>query len=96
MELINREDVRREIQYSFDLGAFAWRDGQYLMDRINALPTIEAVPVRHGEWIHLYKSNYRCSVCGSWFVFEDENNPYEDGRFCSYCGARMIGERREG
>ena len=38
-ELISREDVRREIQSSFDGGAFRWQDGQDLMDRINALPT---------------------------------------------------------
>jgi hypothetical protein len=37
-ELIKREDVRREIQASFDGGAFRWQDGQDLMDRINALP----------------------------------------------------------
>lgn len=39
-ELIRREDVRREIQASFDDGAFRWKDGQDLMDRINALPTV--------------------------------------------------------
>lgn len=38
-ELIKREDVQREIQTSFDGGAFRWQDGQDLMDRINALPT---------------------------------------------------------
>lgn len=38
MELIKREDVQREIQASFDGGAFRWQDGQDLMDRINAIP----------------------------------------------------------
>ena len=38
-ELIRREDVQREIQASFDGGAFRWQDGQDLLDRINALPT---------------------------------------------------------
>lgn len=38
-DLIKREDVQREIQASFDGGAFRWQDGQALMDRINALPT---------------------------------------------------------
>lgn len=38
-DLIKREDVQREIQTSFDGGAFRWQDGQDLMDRINALPT---------------------------------------------------------
>ena len=37
-ELIKREDVLREIQTSFDGGAFRWQDGQDLMDRINAIP----------------------------------------------------------
>ena len=49
----------------------------------------QALEPKRGKWIHLYKNNFRCSLCGSWFVFEDENNPYEDGRFCSYCGAKM-------
>lgn len=66
-----------------------------LREIVDDEPTIDAVPVVHGKWIHLYKNNYRCSVCGAWFIFEDENNPYEEGRFCPYCGARM-GERREG
>ena len=65
-----------------------------LREIVDDEPTIDAVPVVHGKWIHLYKNNYRCSVCGAWFIFEDENNPYEEGRFCPYCGARM-GERRE-
>ena len=38
-ELIKREDVRREIQASFDRGVFRWQDGLDLMGRINALPT---------------------------------------------------------
>ena len=38
-ELIKREDVQREIQASFDEGAFRWQDGQDLLGRINALPT---------------------------------------------------------
>lgn len=46
-ELIRREDVQREIQASFDGGAFRWQDGQDLMDRINALPT--ASPWRRVE-----------------------------------------------
>ena len=65
-----------------------------LREIVDDEPTIDAVPVVHGKWIHLYKNNYRCSVCGAWFIFEDENNPYEEGRFCPYCGARMAGERR--
>jgi hypothetical protein len=58
-ELIKREDVRREIQASFDGGAFRWQDGQDLMDRINALPTaspwhrVEEPPKEH-MWCFVY------------------------------------------
>ena len=95
MELINREDVRREIQYSFDLGAFAWRDGQYLMDRINALPTIDAVPVVHGEWIdmklgdELMPTICKCSVCGATWA------GVGGYIYCPNCGARMDMDYRE-
>lgn len=60
-ELIKREDVRREIQASFDGGAFRWQDGQDLMDRINALPTAspwhrveDGLPKEAGEYIVAY------------------------------------------
>ena len=83
-ELIDRQALKDAVKrYALDM-----------LGTIDAQPTIDAVPVVHGKWIHLYKNNYRCSVCGAWFIFEDENNPYEEGRFCPYCGARM-GERRE-
>lgn len=55
-DLIRREDVRREIQASFDGGAFRWQDGQNLMDRINALPTaspwhrVEELPKEEGRY----------------------------------------------
>lgn len=55
-ELIRREDVRREIQASFNNGAFRWQDGQNLMDRINALPTaspwrrVEEPPKENGRY----------------------------------------------
>ena len=52
-------------------------------------PTIEAVPVVHGEWVphnRMVRSplvmNYACSVCG------------KDGKqtsFCPNCGAKMKG-----
>ena len=83
-ELIDRQALKDAVKrYALDM-----------LGTIDAQPTIDAVPVVHGKWIHIYKNNYRCSVCGAWFIFEDENNPYEEGRFCPYCGARM-GERRE-
>ena len=45
-ELIRREDVQKEIQKSFDDGAFRWQDGKDLMDRINAIPSVDSVPIK--------------------------------------------------
>ena len=47
-------------------------------------PTIDAVPVRHGEWqwISAY-SFYRCSEC---YEIAERRTPY-----CPNCGAKMNG-----
>ena len=61
---------------------------QILINKINEAPTIDAVPVVHGEWILitspsiLYK-HYRCSECGEMV--------YNKRLYCSNCGDKMIG-----
>ena len=59
-DLIDRAAVQREIQNSFNAGAFRWQDGQDLMDRINALPAAprwvrceERLP-KDGETVLIY------------------------------------------
>ena len=62
---------------------------------INAEPTVDAVPVRHGKWIDLKPqgdSRFMCTVC-KW----KEKVPTCMGeptiwRFCPSCGARMDGK----
>lgn len=55
----------------------AWR-------RIENAPTIDAVPVTHGEWIEDDYGYNRCSACG-WEWDEPESvSPY-----CPHCGAKM-------
>lgn len=56
---------------------------------IEAMPTIDAEPRRHGKWIYVPACEgadfgfYKCSLCGepSWFK---EN-------YCANCGAKMEG-----
>ena len=55
---------------------------------IDSLPTIEAVPVVHGEWIFdkytaKFGNPYSCSNCNE--EFGDTYN------FCPNCGSRMNG-----
>lgn len=62
---------------------------------VNA-PTIDAVPVRHGKWIHDGYDNphgidwMHCSECGTRYV----NCPASITNYCPNCGARMD-ERKE-
>ena len=68
-----------------------------IMERLNEQPTIDAVPVVHGEWEIVpndentedyYKM--RCSVCGEtlWSIQPEE-------LYCCKCGAKMDGKEKE-
>ena len=48
-------------------------------------PTIEAVPVVRGEWIHDVNNLYGCSECGS----RETMSPKNLKNFCPNCGAKM-------
>lgn len=64
-------------------------------DIINETPTIDAEPVRHGQWVKAhgmmppeYHHRKCCSLCGGWapqdFFGRERMSPY-----CQSCGARM-------
>lgn len=60
-----------------------------IIDIINDMPTVEAVPVVHGEWIHVPSSDmatgkaYECSNCKK-MRYGSFMPP-----FCQMCGADM-------
>ena len=54
------------------------------------VPTIEAEPVKHGEWAMDYDCGaivYVCSLCGEhyWTEYEHDKKP----NYCPHCGAHM-------
>lgn len=51
------------------------------LDCIKVFPTVEAAPVRHGEWCGTV-----CSACGESTSF------YYDCYYCPWCGAKMDGD----
>lgn len=59
-------------------------------------PTIEAEPVRHGEWEHLGGDEWCCTVCENVITTEGSwEKPTQ--KFCDECGAKMReddGEKR--
>ena len=67
---------------------------------IDDTPTADVVEVRHGHWI-THTHFYECSNCE--FIYQTDviafdYNPITDFdlHYCSVCGAKMDGERREG
>ena len=77
---------------------------EMLIDKILNAPTIDAEPVKHGEWTEreVFDANdgtvdqlqsAKCSVCGRYHT-----TPYlysfHDDNYCPYCGAKM--DRSEG
>ena len=85
-QLIYKEDVLQEISSSDDVFATE-AEQEYLWERIQMLPLVNAVPVRHGKWENSRPDApmfgfYYCSLCG-----RKRTSPQD--RYCPNCGARM-------
>ena len=57
-----------------------------------AMPTVDAVPVRHGKWIygndfHWYTAS--CSECGYQRRTDIKAEGWNQWKFCPMCGSRM-------
>lgn len=61
-------------------------------DELRKLPTVDAEPVRHGEWIG-GDLGY-CTACGHEGCASDIWDGCT-GMYCPNCGAKMDGERKE-
>lgn len=49
---------------------------------INEQPTVDAEPVKHGEWIYSQKlCSAKCSICSAVAI--------TCSQYCPYCGAKM-------
>ena len=89
-DLIKRNDALEAIKIA-ELGQ------EY--DEVENVPSVDAVPVRHGKWkpfdLTYGRSIYSCSVCEQTTEVQMcmEKPMYA---YCPNCGARMDGERREG
>ncbi len=85
-DLISRQaaiDALNELKIYRPLDSDRWVISDCLNKIVN-LPSAE----RRGRWEELYKNNYKCSVCGSWWTCE--GSPIERGfDYCPTCGSRM-------
>ena len=60
------------------------------LEDIRNAPTVDAEPVRHGQWIEDEYGQLKCSVCG--IVQEDDPIKFER---CPVCGAKMDEEAEQ-
>lgn len=98
MELIDREKLQMEC---FGLTVCPGYEMQYISamyDKINNAPTIDAVPVVHGQWKWkqgIAEDDYMliCSACthpsNSYYDEEYGGEEYIRSNFCPNCGCKM-------
>lgn len=66
-------------------------DEDTILDLVDSVPTVDAVPVVHGRWAHLGGDEWCCSACG--FVITTEGSwDKPTKKHCEDCGARMDGD----
>ena len=59
---------------------------------LEAFPTVDVAPVRHGKWIYDNWCEFKCSECGEY----SNSKPYKGKEnFCPNCGAKMDGKEIE-
>lgn len=92
MRLIDADKLREVLQrLSYDdwnQGAsISWAEAySEIANMINAIPTVEVEPIKHGRWIGKPIAGYstvRCSACGN--VFSENNGKWN---YCPDCGAK--------
>lgn len=72
-----------------------------VLEHIDSMPTVDAIPVRHGKWIdsETFKRPwfrhhiFECSVCRNTLDMDGVNAGRGDANYCPNCGADMRGEK---
>lgn len=88
-DLISRQAV---IDNAFEVNTKEYGNIEVVgIDAVMNLPTVEAVPVRHGKWnkVKHYDNVFSCSYCGELTTETVMGTPRFE--FCPMCGAKMDG-----
>lgn len=89
MDALFTEDDNGNKNYVWSDHICIGADIEDLVECIKAQPTIEAEPVRHGEWITDDNNVTYCSEC------KRIDDDYHVHIFCWNCGAKMDGGNNE-
>ena len=89
--LIDADALKKVIYFETNHLGIDFHKSKLIGIAIDNAPTIEAEPIRYGEWIGKPMiggySRMRCSVCDN--VFLDNK---EKWNYCPCCGAKMEGD----
>ena len=92
------DDMRLVDADALKAKSFGKRGGLIHTSDIDAMPTVDAVPVVHSEWIPKEKSDtpygleMECAKCGFSVIVNDALY----FKFCPVCGAKMDGKDGDG
>ena len=108
MRLIDAEELLIKLQWHCDLNCPYTETQRDVMcnacflgdakDYIDSMPTIDAEPIRHGEWradeMSYTVGEVWCSVCKTEYYIDDLYNVGENAQndlpnYCPHCGAKM-------
>lgn len=65
-------------------------DASEVLGIIDEAPTIEAEPIRHGQWeLSPFDGNWTCSKCGNKIRIYPYHNDMKNMNYCPNCGAKM-------
>lgn len=100
IHLIDRDELLATLEQDIDVSVTGEENMkavqkclQEIMDDVKESPVVDAVPVKHGKWIHEVRytidslhsyQQYRCSECGMTYITHT--------KYCPECGARMRDE----
>ena len=98
MRLIDADELQRDMMDMVASGMYVLED---MIDAVIEAPTIDAVPVVHGEWVEENRNprsaQFVCSVCHrtAYDIQPTRNKAWRKRcryAYCPNCGARMDGK----
>ena len=88
--LISANKLMDAINFEYDLNyGEILTDPRRFADMVEDAPTVEAVEVVHGRWVHKGAWHIECSECKHVLAHIDEAKNY-----CPNCGAKMDGDQK--
>lgn len=97
MRLIDADEFPAEhVNVGYDDYGVGFDEGiQIMLDEIKDAPTVEAMPVVHGKWLHDESGANYCSECMKYAYEDEEYHMIWHTQYCPHCGAKMNDGREQ-